>query len=152
MPGRIQYAFVRVIDPNVTPPLHSTAPANVNPPMSRLPSELPKFVQINWCGDGVPEAKKGLFHTHSAAVAKYLRGAHVVINARNEVRSYQILIVIHILNIAHSQMSSLRSSCPKFPLRLVQNTLRTTRSHAMPSQSLLWVPITSPSEGSTLAR
>lgn len=49
-------------------------------------SKLPKFVQINWCGDGVPEAKKGLFHTHSSAVAKFLRGTHVVINARNEVR------------------------------------------------------------------
>lgn len=62
--GRIQYAFARVIDPN---------------------SQLPKFVQINWCGDGVPEAKKGLFHTHSSAVANFLRGTHVVISARNEV-------------------------------------------------------------------
>ncbi|KAF9224114.1 actin depolymerizing protein [Gyrodon lividus] len=61
--GRIQYAFARVIDAN---------------------SKLPKFVQINWCGDGVPEAKKGLFHTHSGAVAKFLRGTHVVVNARNE--------------------------------------------------------------------
>ena len=43
-------------------------------------------MQINWCGDGVPEAKKGLFHTHSSAVGKFLRGAHVVISARNEVR------------------------------------------------------------------
>jgi hypothetical protein len=48
-------------------------------------SQLPKFVQINWCGDGVPEAKKGLFHTHSSAVARFLRGTHVVISARNEV-------------------------------------------------------------------
>ncbi|KAI0027139.1 hypothetical protein K488DRAFT_38376, partial [Vararia minispora EC-137] len=61
--GRIQYAFARVIDPN---------------------SQLPKFVQINWCGDGVPEAKKGLFHVHSASVARFLRGTHVVHNARNE--------------------------------------------------------------------
>lgn len=49
-------------------------------------SQLPKFVQINWCGDGVPESKKGLFHTHSCAVGNFLRGAHVVIGARNEVR------------------------------------------------------------------
>ena len=49
-------------------------------------SNLPKFVQINWCGDGVPEAKKGLFHTHSSAVARFFRGTHVVISARNEVR------------------------------------------------------------------
>ncbi|KAG8958213.1 hypothetical protein FRC00_002942, partial [Tulasnella sp. 408] len=61
--GRMQYAFVRVKDPN---------------------TELSKFVQINWCGDGVPEAKKGLFHTHSTAVAGFLKGTHVVISARNE--------------------------------------------------------------------
>ena len=48
-------------------------------------SQLPKFVQSNWGGDGVPEAKKGLFHTHSGTVARYLRGTHVVVNARNEV-------------------------------------------------------------------
>jgi hypothetical protein len=45
-------------------------------------------VQINWCGDGVPEAKKGLFHMHSSAVARFFRGTHVVINARNEVRHF----------------------------------------------------------------
>ncbi|CDZ97972.1 Drebrins and related actin binding proteins [Phaffia rhodozyma] len=61
--GRIQYAFVRVVDPN---------------------SELPKFVQINWCGDGVPEGKKGLFHNHSNTVARFLKAAHIQINARNE--------------------------------------------------------------------
>ena len=54
-------------------------------------STLPKFVQINWGGDGVPVARKGLFHTHSSAVAEFLRGTHVVINASNEVRGTQIL-------------------------------------------------------------
>lgn len=81
---RIQYAFVRVKDPNVRP----------SPPMLSIPSHdlttpqsgLSKFVQINWCGDGVPEVKKGLFHTHSSSVAKFFRNAHVVISARNEVR------------------------------------------------------------------
>jgi Cofilin/tropomyosin-type actin-binding protein len=59
----------------------------VNPVVTYLldQSQLPKFVQINWCGDGVPEAKKGLFHTHSGAVARFLRGTHVVVSARNEV-------------------------------------------------------------------
>lgn len=60
---RIQYAFARVIDPN---------------------TQLPKFVQINWCGDGVPEADKGLFHMYSSVVANLLRETHVVIDARNE--------------------------------------------------------------------
>lgn len=31
--------------------------------LTMLQTELPKFVQINWCGDGVPESKKGLFRT-----------------------------------------------------------------------------------------
>ena len=57
----------------------------------RPQSNLPKFVQINWCGDGVLEVKKGLFHTHSNSVAKFLRGAHVVISARNEVRCCWLL-------------------------------------------------------------
>ena len=80
----IQYAFVRVKDPNVS--------NNISPCLILLKdanmrqSQLPKFVQINWCGDGVPETKKGLFHTHSNAVANYLRGTHVVISARNEVK------------------------------------------------------------------
>lgn len=37
-------------------------------------SGLAKFVLINWLGEGVPESKKGLFPSHSAAVAKFLKG------------------------------------------------------------------------------
>ncbi|CDS81937.1 related to Drebrin F [Sporisorium scitamineum] len=61
--GRIQYAFARVKDPN---------------------TQLPKFALINWCGEGVPENRKGLFATHSSAVAQYLKAYHVSINARSE--------------------------------------------------------------------
>lgn len=61
--GRIQYGFLRVVDPN---------------------SQLPKFVLINWCGEGVPESRKGLFASHSAAVGQYLKNYHVSINARRE--------------------------------------------------------------------
>lgn len=61
--GKIQYAFVRVKDPN---------------------TQLPKFVLINWCGEGVPENRKGLFASHSATVADYFRAYHVSINARAE--------------------------------------------------------------------
>lgn len=49
--GRIQFAFVRVKDPNTT---------------------LPKFVLIAWCGEGVPERTKGYFTNHLAAVSKVL--------------------------------------------------------------------------------
>lgn len=49
--GRIQFAFVRVNDPNTT---------------------LPKFVLIAWCGEGVPERTKGYFTSHVAAVSKIM--------------------------------------------------------------------------------
>jgi len=61
--GRIQFAFVKVKDPN---------------------TGLPKNVLIAWCGGGVPERTKGYFTSHSAAVAKVLHGYHVQITARSE--------------------------------------------------------------------
>ncbi|KAL2158585.1 hypothetical protein VTH06DRAFT_4352 [Thermothelomyces fergusii] len=61
--GRIQFAFVRVKDPN---------------------SGLPKNVLIAWCGGGVPERTKGYFTSHTAAVSKILHGYHVQITARSE--------------------------------------------------------------------
>ncbi|CAG8629815.1 7597_t:CDS:10, partial [Ambispora leptoticha] len=73
--GKIQFAFVRVKDPN---------------------TELPKFVLIGWvkyhvphvrlsrCGDGVPETKKGLFNSHFNEVSNFLKGYHLQINARTE--------------------------------------------------------------------
>ncbi|ROW16257.1 hypothetical protein VPNG_01816 [Cytospora leucostoma] len=61
--GRIQFAFVKVKDPNTA---------------------LPKNVLIAWCGGGVPERTKGYFTSHSAAVAKILHGYHVQITARSE--------------------------------------------------------------------
>ncbi|CAK7231830.1 actin binding protein [Sporothrix curviconia] len=61
--GRIQFAFVRVKDPN---------------------SGLPKNVLIAWCGGGVPERTKGYFTSHLAAVSKVLHGYHVQITARSQ--------------------------------------------------------------------
>ncbi|ROT37401.1 hypothetical protein SODALDRAFT_195730 [Sodiomyces alkalinus F11] len=61
--GRIQFAFVKVKDPN---------------------SGLPKFALIAWCGGGVPERTKGYFTTHTAAVSKVLHGFHVQITARSD--------------------------------------------------------------------
>lgn len=77
------WAFVRVKDPG---------------------SGLPKFVLINWVrrvasllhrsetaltsspqlGEGVPESKKGTFPGQSVAVAKFLKGYHVSLQARSE--------------------------------------------------------------------
>ncbi|KAI9053867.1 hypothetical protein LZ554_002814 [Drepanopeziza brunnea f. sp. 'monogermtubi'] len=61
--GRVQFAFVKVKDPNTT---------------------LPKFVLIAWCGEGVPERTKGYFTSHLAAVSKILHGYHVQITARSD--------------------------------------------------------------------
>ncbi|KAJ3327134.1 hypothetical protein HDU76_012338 [Blyttiomyces sp. JEL0837] len=62
--SKIQYAFCRVIEPI---------------------SKLPKFVLICWCGDGVPVAKKGLFHHHVNDVVRFFKAFHVQINARAEI-------------------------------------------------------------------
>ncbi|EEP76597.1 conserved hypothetical protein [Uncinocarpus reesii 1704] len=61
--GRIQFAFVKVKDPNTA---------------------LPKNVLIAWCGEGVPERTKGYFTSHLAAVSKVLHGYHVQITARSD--------------------------------------------------------------------
>ncbi|EPE04789.1 amylase-binding protein [Ophiostoma piceae UAMH 11346] len=61
--GRIQFAFVRVLDPN---------------------SALPKYVLVAWCGGGVPERTKGYFTSHLNAVSKILHGYHVQITARSQ--------------------------------------------------------------------
>ncbi|XP_035495048.1 drebrin-like b isoform X3 [Scophthalmus maximus] len=59
--GKVMYAFCRVQDPN---------------------SGLPKYVLINWTGEGVNDSRKGLCANHVSSMATFLRGAHVTVNAR----------------------------------------------------------------------
>ncbi|XP_066570629.1 drebrin-like protein B isoform X2 [Amia ocellicauda] len=61
--GKVMYAFCRVQDPN---------------------SGLPKYVLINWTGEGVNDARKGLCANHVSTMANFLKGAHVTVNARAE--------------------------------------------------------------------
>ncbi|XP_016094772.1 drebrin-like b isoform X1 [Sinocyclocheilus grahami] len=61
--GKVMYAFCRVKDPN---------------------SGLPKYVLINWTGEGVKDARKGQCANHVSSMANFLTGAHVTINARAE--------------------------------------------------------------------
>ncbi|KFQ56429.1 Drebrin-like, partial [Nestor notabilis] len=61
--GKVMYAFCRVKDPN---------------------SGLPKYVLINWTGEGVNDVRKGACANHLSTVANFLKGAHVTINARAE--------------------------------------------------------------------
>uniref|UniRef100_A0A8B9EWT5 Drebrin like n=1 Tax=Anser cygnoides TaxID=8845 RepID=A0A8B9EWT5_ANSCY len=61
--GKVMYAFCRVKDPN---------------------SGLPKYVLVNWTGEGVNDVRKGACANHVSTVAGFLKGAHVTINARAE--------------------------------------------------------------------
>ncbi|KAJ4482407.1 hypothetical protein J3R30DRAFT_3261092, partial [Lentinula aciculospora] len=67
--GRIQWAFASV---------------NVNGNKGSVDNGIKKYVLVNWCGDGVPESRKGLFGSSSAKMGQILKGAHVVVQARNE--------------------------------------------------------------------
>ncbi|KAM8973131.1 drebrin-like protein isoform 2-T2 [Pelodytes ibericus] len=61
--GKVMYAFCRVKDPN---------------------SGLPKYVLINWTGEGVKDARKGVCANHVSTMANFLKGAHVTVNARSD--------------------------------------------------------------------
>uniref|UniRef100_A0A8C9QY79 Drebrin like n=1 Tax=Scleropages formosus TaxID=113540 RepID=A0A8C9QY79_SCLFO len=61
--GKVMYGFCRVKDPN---------------------SGLPKYVLINWTGEGVKDARKGQCANHVSTIANFLKGAHVTVNARAE--------------------------------------------------------------------
>ncbi|XP_056628793.1 drebrin-like b isoform X4 [Triplophysa dalaica] len=61
--GKVMYGFCRVQDPN---------------------SGLPKYVLINWTGEGVKDARKGQCANHVSTMGNFLKGAHVTINARAE--------------------------------------------------------------------
>lgn len=61
--GKIMYAFIKVGDPNTS---------------------LSKYVLINWQGEGSNTVRKGICANHLRDVEKLFKGAHLVINARNE--------------------------------------------------------------------
>ena len=82
--GRIQFAFVKVKDPNTT---------------------LPKSVLIAWCGEGVPERTKGYFTSHLNAVSKVLHGYHVQVTARSDSDLSPELIVQKVSDASGSRYS-----------------------------------------------
>lgn len=82
--GRIQFAFVKVKDPNTT---------------------LPKSVLVAWCGEGVPERTKGYFTSHLNAVSKVLHGYHVQITARSDRDLTPELIVQKVADASGSKYS-----------------------------------------------
>ncbi|OWK02490.1 DBNL, partial [Cervus elaphus hippelaphus] len=64
--GKVMYAFCRVKDPN---------------------SGLPKFVLINWTGEGVNEVRKGACANHVSTMAGFLKGSvYQKTNAVSEIK------------------------------------------------------------------
>ncbi|KAL8842712.1 MAG: hypothetical protein Q9170_000368 [Blastenia crenularia] len=91
--GRIQFAFVRVNDPNTT---------------------LPKYVLIAWCGEGVPERTKGYFTSHIATVSKILHGYHVQVTARSDRDLTPESIVQKVSDASGSKYSNNSTGAPSF--------------------------------------
>ncbi|KAI4237297.1 MAG: hypothetical protein LQ349_001961 [Xanthoria aureola] len=89
--GRVQFAFVRVKDPNTT---------------------LPKFVLLAWCGEGVPERTKGYFPNHLAAVSKVLHGYHFQITARSDRDLTPESIVQKVADASGSKYTNSSSAAP----------------------------------------
>lgn len=84
-PSSTQYAYVKVEDPN---------------------SKLPKFVLINWVPEGAPVNRKGQSARHAQDVHRFLHGAHVTINARNEedIEEEQVLCWCKCLSLCSCQV------------------------------------------------
>lgn len=61
--GKIMYAFVKVNDPKTS---------------------LPKYVLINWQGEGANTVRKGICANHLRDIERFFYGAHLTLNARNE--------------------------------------------------------------------
>ncbi|XP_064328556.1 drebrin-like protein isoform X2 [Phalacrocorax carbo] len=99
--GKVMYAFCRVKDPN---------------------SGLPKYVLVNWTGEGVNDARKGACANHVSTVANFLKGAHVTINARAEEDVEPELIMEKVAKASganynfHKESSKFQDSGPQAPV------------------------------------
>ncbi|KAM9464751.1 drebrin-like protein B isoform 2-T2 [Salvelinus alpinus] len=99
--GKIMYAFCRVEDPN---------------------SGLCKYVLINWTGEGVKDARKGLCANHVSSIANFLKGAHVTINARAEEDVEPEAIMQKVANASganysfHKESNKFRDAGPQGPV------------------------------------
>ncbi|XP_030324536.1 drebrin-like protein isoform X1 [Calypte anna] len=99
--GKVMYAFCRVRDPN---------------------SGLPKYVLINWTGEGVNDVRKGACANHLSTVANFLKGAHVTINARAEEDVEPELIMEKVAKASganynfHKESSKFQDSGPQAPV------------------------------------
>uniref|UniRef100_A0A8C5IYM4 ADF-H domain-containing protein n=1 Tax=Junco hyemalis TaxID=40217 RepID=A0A8C5IYM4_JUNHY len=99
--GKVMYGFCRVRDPN---------------------SGLPKYVLVNWTGEGVNDVRKGACANHVSTVASFLKGAHVTINARAEEDVEPELIMEKVAKASganysfHKESSKFQDSGPQAPV------------------------------------
>ncbi|XP_065712847.1 drebrin-like protein isoform X1 [Patagioenas fasciata] len=99
--GKVMYAFCRVKDPN---------------------SGLPKYVLVNWTGEGVNDVRKGACANHVSTIANFLKGAHVTINARAEEDVEPELIMEKVAKASganynfHKESSKFQDSGPQAPV------------------------------------
>ncbi|KAJ2078677.1 actin binding protein [Coemansia sp. RSA 988] len=122
--GKVQYAFARVQDPN---------------------TNLPKFVFISWCGQGVPVFRKGIVGAQMGEVQKVLDSYHVSVIARSEedVRAEEIMDQVarssgsqYSFHSKPHQQSSAQKPLPSAKPNFGQNTaFRKGASYGAPSVS-----------------
>ncbi|XP_054506734.2 drebrin-like protein isoform X2 [Agelaius phoeniceus] len=99
--GKVMYGFCRVRDPN---------------------SGLPKYVLVNWTGEGVNDVRKGACANHVSTVANFLKGAHVTVNARAEEDVEPELIMEKVAKASganysfHKESSKFQDSGPQAPV------------------------------------
>lgn len=98
--GRIQFALLKVMEPE---------------------TKMPKLVQINWAGEGVPESRKGLFHSQAGQVAELFKGTHLTIQARSEADLDEDFIMKRVKAAGGSKYSGwlVYTSCSQLSLTFV---------------------------------
>lgn len=62
----------------------------------------------------MPVQKKGLFHTHSSAVANFLKGTHIVISARNQADVSPSVIMSRVESASGAKYSTHKEPARKF--------------------------------------
>ncbi|KAM9734440.1 drebrin-like protein B [Menidia menidia] len=120
--GRVMYAFCRVQDPN---------------------SGLPKYVLINWTGEGVKDSRKGQCANHVSSMANFLKGAHVTINARTEDDVEPEVILAKVAKASGANFNfhkeTQRSDAPRGPVGSVYRKVNAVEEIQQSKKEDFWV-------------
>lgn len=122
--GKVMYAFCRVEDPN---------------------SGLPKYVLINWTGEGVKDSRKGICANHVSSMANFLKGAHVTVNARDEDDVEPKVILDKVAKASgasfnfHKQKQTQYSDAPRGPVGSVYRKVNPVEEIQQTNKDDFWV-------------